>query len=723
MIPAYRDSEASYRPTDPIMTSNIDGLYTPSASRIRPHLSESLQHGSRSLSPTQALETAPLLGRLGTKKPFYRPRPLWLVPFGIVASIVRGMTLAPRVQVFTQLSCNELYGHDVYDHTSHSGINTTTLYTSPHSSHTLLYSTLDPFGPHYGRQSLDPVFSSSDNIFPSDFSSIVPREEDGVDPRLVVTNRCLSDPRVQSGAARLQTTVTTTMGALSALTTGCWGQFGEQYGRTRVLAAATLGLFLTDLTFILVSTPHSVFATHGRILLIVSPIIEGLLGGWSTLHGATFAYISDCTSDGSRAKVFSRFTGVFYLGFSLGPALGAYLIRHPLFSFPSTSSGQLNGQPSVTSVFYVAAMASFVNLLLVLFIFPESLEKKKAKEGLQRAVVPRVTNGGGDPVVLKKQSFIARFFSLALLAPKKVAKADGGYSTDWSLTVLATTFFLYLLAMGVFQIKYLYAEHVYQWSSEQLSYYISFVGGVRALQLLVIMPYIITTFKPKVNLKQPQSASSSAAVHHDGLSKQPLVPHAKNTKPTLAQLMNEMKFDVLLLRCSLFLDVLSHTLVSLCPPDAGQALFVGFTALSSLGSGFHPGVNSVALCILQMRARTSGQNSSGGDDGGVGRLFGALAALQAVGQMILGPLIFGMIYSSTVATFPKAIFVTAAGTLLVALVLIFFLRPDASLRVKRRVRRDDDSERGRSRISKDLGRKSSPPINEPSGSGSGSGSL
>ena len=97
-----------------------------------------------------------------------------------------------------------------------------------------------------------------------------------------------------------------------------------------------------------------------------------------------------------------------------------------------------------------------------------------------------------------------------------------------------------------------------------------------------------------------------------------------------------MNFDVLLLRLSLFIDFLSHTLVSLSPADAGQAMFVGFTALSSLGSGVQPGVNSLALCILQMRAQASGQSGSGEGDGGAGRLFGALASLQAVGQMILG---------------------------------------------------------------------------------------
>ena len=41
---------------------------------------------------------------------------------------------------------------------------------------------------------------------------------------------------------------------------------------------------------------------------------------------------------------------------------------------------------------------------------------------------------------------------------------------------------------GVSQLKYLYAEHTYGWGAEQLSYYISFLGGARALFLLFVLP-------------------------------------------------------------------------------------------------------------------------------------------------------------------------------------------------------------------------------------------
>ncbi len=121
-----------------------------------------------------------------------------------------------------------------------------------------------------------------------------------------------------------------------------------------------------------------------------------------------------------------------------------------------------------------------------------------------------------------------------------------------------------------------------------------------------------------------------------------------------------------------------------------------------------PAVQSLALCILHARTLIAGGEVSEGKGGdGVGKLFGAFAVIQATGQMILGPMMFGLIYSETVATFPKTIFVVAAGILLFALVCMMLVRnPVDSFKGKglgkKKVYREDEVERGRSRISKDL---------------------
>lgn len=145
------------------------------------------------------------------------------------------MTIAPRIEVFTQLSCNRLHGHDRYNHTQ------SLIYdpTVAAQGATSFYLSLDPLGPP-----LHPHHANRTPYYNLTFANNGSDDEEE-DPRRLPSSRCLSDPAVQAGAARIQTIMTTTMGLLSALTTGWWGRFGERHGRTKVLAISTLGLFLT----------------------------------------------------------------------------------------------------------------------------------------------------------------------------------------------------------------------------------------------------------------------------------------------------------------------------------------------------------------------------------------------------------------------------------------------------------------------------------------------
>lgn len=654
------------------------------------------------------------------RKPFYRARPLWLVPFAITAAVVRGMTLAPRIEVFTQLSCNRLHGHDRYNHTRTTTLIATTQ-TIPQKTVTPFYFSLDPLGPSLHPHHLHPA-TPHNVTFVSGLNEDNDQGEE--DPRRLPSARCLGDPAVQAGAARLQTIMTTTMGVLSALTTGWWGHFGERHGRTRVLAIVTFGLLLTDLTFILVSTPSSPFSAHGHKLLVLAPILEGLLGGWSTLQSATSAYLSDCTSSGSRAHIFSRFAGVFYIGLSVGPSVGGYLIKNPIW--------KTGGALTVTSVFWTAIFCSFLNFVLVLFVFPESLDKVKRARALadhqvkasgkgkarapdEEAVRQGSGSNGGAPAE-PGHGIIRGFLKpLALFLP--VVVFDGGVKKrrDWSLTFLGAALFGATLSSGVHQVKYLYAEHVYGWGAEQLSYYISFLSGARAAFLLVLCPWIIATFKPKPQPEARLDPSTSAAV-----------VLVKKPKPTKAHLAREISFDLLMTRFSLIIDILSNTFVTLGPmpmthalgvgslwTQESQPLFVLATALSSLGSGAGPALQSLALCIVQVRqldaGAATGDSAPSVKDEGVGQLFSALAVLQTLGQMILGPMLFGLIYSGTVAVFPKAVFVTAAGLLICSLTLIMLVRgpvdagsPKPGKGIKKSKKQAREGERGRSRVSKDL---------------------
>jgi len=147
------------------------------------------------------------------------------------------MTLAPRIEVFTQLSCNAL--HQQHDQSYALSFLPTNSSISPNADAPFYFS-LDPLGPH-----LHPGRPQYASILLPPTTLVTSNDDDEEDPRRLPSKRCLGNPLVQAGAARLQAIMTTTMGLLSALTTGWWGNFGERHGRTKVLASATFGLFLT----------------------------------------------------------------------------------------------------------------------------------------------------------------------------------------------------------------------------------------------------------------------------------------------------------------------------------------------------------------------------------------------------------------------------------------------------------------------------------------------
>lgn len=180
------------------------------------------------------------------------------------------------------------------------------------------------------------------------------------------------------------------------------------------------------------------------------------------------------------------------------------------------------------------------------------------------------------------------------------------------------------------------------------------------------------------------------------------------------------------MRGSLLLDILSHSLVAL-HLSSSSLVFAGITSLSALAAGSTPALHSLAISILQRSRQGSPE---------IGALFGGLSMLTAVGQILsvsssstplaqflqfvlivlcshldLQPLTFGVVYSTTVARFPEAVFALAAALVLVALGMTFLVRTEpphvwkgkAPAAVARRRVLIPERERGRSRTVKHIG--------------------
>ncbi|KAG6842323.1 hypothetical protein C0991_010612 [Blastosporella zonata] len=137
-----------------------------------------------------------------------------------------------------------------------------------------------------------------------------------------------------------------------------------------------------------------------------------------------------------------------------------------------------------------------------------------------------------------------------------------------------------------------------------------------------------------------------------------LKPKPNAPSPNAADLAAELQFDKRLAQASLAVDGLADALVALAPTSS-QATYIGLSCLSSFTSGGNPSLHSLAAVCLY----ACGFGSE------VGALFGGIAVLSAIAH-ILSPYIYALIYSSTVASFPKAIFVLAAALLSTAVLLL-----------------------------------------------------
>ena len=232
----------------------------------------------------------------------------------------------------------------------------------------------------------------------------------------------------------------------------------------------------SDLTFLLLSTP-SFHLPHAHKFLIVAPIAEGLLGGFLTLQSATSSYLSDCTSVGSRSQIFSLFTGLFYVGFFIGPSIAGYLLHHPISLFRhSIGSAGID-----LSLFWLAIIFSFTNFVMALFLFPESLRMEKmerarreyrkvgsgAKGKIRMPLPPHDNEGlvgigsipapvvnvgrtdeGGISFCGAKGGIWSQLISpLAIFLPARVSSPGiARKRLDWNLTLLTIRLFAYTLS-------------------------------------------------------------------------------------------------------------------------------------------------------------------------------------------------------------------------------------------------------------------------------------
>ncbi|KZT35058.1 MFS general substrate transporter [Sistotremastrum suecicum HHB10207 ss-3] len=547
--------------------------------------------------------------------PWYkRPSAWWLISLTPLTAVATACTLAPRVEIYTRLACAEIRPEF-------------TPLTYREASAPQHLALAQPFG--------DFGLSSKYLEYEVDFDRPLPRSNtSGYEPAPnklpPTTKQCSSDPKVQAAVSSLIAVMGTLAGILTCLTTAFWGSLSDRYGRKPIMSLAITGFLVSDFNFILVARAAK-YLPGGYRFIMFGPIFDGLLGGMSTWGAASHAYMADCTLPHARARIFSLSMGLLFTGIGIGPTLGSFLIR---------ATGDL------LSVFYLATAAHIGYALFVFFIIPESLSKKSMLENRKRVSENHDNQFG----------FFLRVFSflrpVATILPKRVVVPGTVAQTrlDWNLTFLAAASALVSFLFSSFQIKFQYAQAQFGWTSEQLGYWLSAVGAARAFHLMISLPLFIKYFKPKPPIHLPSSAS-------EPLLNDPASPPKPATAPVKH---HSPKFDILLLRLSLAIEVVAYS--SLIFFRTPQWWFIA-TIVGAFGSGFGPALQSIALEVYARRGETE-----------AGKLFGALSVVNSLCSSILGPMIYGATYITTVVSFPQAIFVVSGAFLSTAFIFSLFVR-------------------------------------------------
>lgn len=152
-----------------------------------------------------------------------------------------------------------------------------------------------------------------------------------------------------------------------------WGGISDRVGRRPVLLLSVMGLFVSYLIWIF---------SGSFTLLILARTIGGFMSGNLSIASAV---VSDVTDEKNRSKGMAAIGIAFALGFVIGPAMGGILsLYNPLSQHPEWASVGIN---PFSAPALLAAVLSFINLVLIWKTFPETFRKGGGRH-LERSMNP-----------------------------------------------------------------------------------------------------------------------------------------------------------------------------------------------------------------------------------------------------------------------------------------------------------------------------------------------
>ncbi|PGH18300.1 hypothetical protein AJ79_00639 [Helicocarpus griseus UAMH5409] len=419
-------------------------------------------------------------------------------------------------------------------------------------------------------------------------------------------------PEIQARVSRFQLQLNLIAGTLAAIASPRLGVLTDGFGRNRIIALSTFGTFLGQLVMVMVAAQNGEVSVNW---ILLAAVFDGMFGSVTTAVALTQSYAADCVPPHSRNVAFGYFHGILFSGIALGPLVAGYLIKWT---------------GNILIVFYSVLACLLFFMLFMLLAVPESVSKARQKHN-------RETRGIGLFTLHKPSSWsLADLNPLNLVKPLSILfpRTTKSTNTRSSLRALRTNLIvlasidaaIFGVGMGTMSIIVIYSEYMFGWGNFESSIFVSIASSVRVVVLLVILP-TITRF-----VRGPQRHRRQINTGSDML-------------------------DIVLIRVSALFDLLGY--LGYCVVRRGELLVLS-GAIAAIGAMASPTLTS--SLTKHIPANRTGQ------------LLGAIGLLHALARVV-APTVFNLIYSSTVGSVPQAVFMCLSGTIFVALLASFSIRP------------------------------------------------
>ncbi|KAI5479648.1 hypothetical protein MNV49_003158 [Pseudohyphozyma bogoriensis] len=442
---------------------------------------------------------------------------------------------------------------------------------------------------------------------------------------------------------------------------GYWASLSDSIGRQRVLALSIAAILIDVGSMTLASSYLDIF---GIKFLLAMQAVSSLFGAEQAAIAVSAAYLADCTRGQSKTAVLSILEASGAFGSAVGPLIGAALVKFGFLLLP----------------YYVALVSQAVVVIFILLCLPESLSRtRKHEERVRRASLAALRTaaraqeaemGAAERAKRYVKEKVELFLSpLLVLKPRDLGEVEEEHQPalrrpkmkpgrrDWNLGLVAVSNMLYLIPPAMTVVKILYARFVFGWRTEEVGGWISFVSGSKMAFLLVLLPLGIKLFRrpaPIPTWPRPSELSMpDADVEEVEAQLKKWDEEAEYLK-----LRSDSAFDLNLARSSIAVALLGYLLMGI--PQTTSKLFLIGSAVVSWSNGAPPALQSLALALSSPRD--------------AGKVLGAISMLRSVSLMLIGPTFFGILYVKTVDMMPTAIFFSAVGWFVLALVPAFAVR-------------------------------------------------